>query len=239
MNAMLLTQVQCPTTSTFYPGSKLLALLDDTFAEYLFLCLIDAHRKTSLCGSHQVPLDYGQTNLLQTFCEDDSYDYPMISDLPKHYFWSSKFYFVWYTQQLIAADTTLSVPRSSSYTPQVSDCHSNLVTTPSSSIDLTSQSVPHSSLPFLCTIFLILDKLKIEMTKDSLHHAGKNGEHSYRENLHNATKNGEHSCVENFHGDNLNAHNINKLTYTHQGLQRTQHLWHPEHCLIFVRPEQQ
>ena len=86
MNAMLLTQVQCTTTSTFYPGSKLLALLDDTFAEYLFLCLIDAHGKTSLCGSHQVPLDYGQTNLLQTFCEDDSYDYPMISDLPKHYF---------------------------------------------------------------------------------------------------------------------------------------------------------
>ena len=60
MNAMLLTQVPCLVTSTFYPGSKLLALLDNTFAEYLFLCLIDAHGKTSLCGSHQVPLDYGQ-----------------------------------------------------------------------------------------------------------------------------------------------------------------------------------
>ena len=73
---MLLTQVPCPITSTFYPGSKLLALLDHTLAEYLFLCLIDAHGKTLLCGSHQVPLDYGQT---------------------KH---------VWYTQQLIVADTT-------------------------------------------------------------------------------------------------------------------------------------
>ena len=49
------------------------------------------------------------------------------------------------------------------------------MTTPSSRIDLTSQSVPHLSLPFLCRIFLILDKLKIEMTKDSLHHAGKTG----------------------------------------------------------------
>ena len=32
MNAMLLTQVPCPVTSTFYPGPKLLALLDHTFA---------------------------------------------------------------------------------------------------------------------------------------------------------------------------------------------------------------
>ena len=61
MNAMLLTQVLCPVTSTFYPGSKLFTLLDHTFAEYLFLYQIDAHGKTSLCGSHQVPLDYGQT----------------------------------------------------------------------------------------------------------------------------------------------------------------------------------
>ena len=64
------------------------------------------------------------------------------------------------------------------------------MTTPSSSIDLTSQSVPHLSLPFLCKIFLILDKLKIEMTKDSLHHAGKNGEHSYGENLHKLVRMG-------------------------------------------------
>ena len=172
---MLLRLVPCPVSSTFYPESKLLALLDHALAEYLFLCLIDAHGKTSLCGSHQVPLDYGQTKILQTFCEDDSYDYPMISDLPKHGLRSSKFYFVWYTQQLIVADTTFSVPRSSSYTHQVSNCHSNLVTTPSSSIDLTSQSVSHLSLSLFCRIFLILDKLKIEMTQDSLHHAGKNG----------------------------------------------------------------
>ena len=77
------------------------------------------------------------------------------------------------------------------------------------------------------------------MTKDSLHHAGKNGQHSYGENLHNAAKNGEHSCVENFYGDNLNPHNINKLSCTHQSLQETQHLCHPEHCLIFVGPEHQ
>ena len=150
----------------------------------------------------------------------------------------SKFYFVSYTQQLIVADTTFSVPRSSSCTHQVSDCHSNLVTTPSPSIDLTSQSVPQLSLPLLCRIFMILDKLKIEMTKDSLHHARKNGEHFYGENLHTA-KNGEHFCVGNFHGDNLNPHNINKLSCTHQRLQEIQHLYHPEHCLIFVGPEHQ
>ena len=100
MNTILLTQVPCPITSTFYTESKLLALLDHTFAEYLwFLCLIDAHGTTSLCGFHKV------TKLLQTFCEDDSYDYPAISDLPKHMFRFPKFYFVWYTQQLILADT--------------------------------------------------------------------------------------------------------------------------------------
>ena len=55
----------------------------------------------------------------------------------------TKFYFVWYTQQLIVADTNFSLPRSSSYTHQVSNCPSNLVTTPSSSIDLISKSVPH------------------------------------------------------------------------------------------------
>ena len=112
-------------------------------------------------------------------------------------------------QQLVVGDTTFSVPRFSSYTHQVSNCHSNLVTTPVSSIDLTSKSVHYISLPFLCRIFLILDKLKIEMTKDSLQYAAKNG---------------EHSCVENFHGDNLNPYNINKLTCTHQSPQETQHL---------------
>ena len=140
-------------TSKFYPGSTLLTLLDHTFGEYLVLCLIDAHGNTRLCGSHQAPLDYGQT---------------------KH---------VWYTQQLIVADTTSSVPRCSSYTHQVSICHYNLVTTLPSGIDLTSKSVHYLSLPLLCRFFLILDKLNNEMTKDSSHHAAKNG---------------EHSCVENF-----------------------------------------
>ena len=147
--------------------------------------------------------------------------------------------FVWYTQQLIGADTNFYAPRSSPCTHQYSDCHSNLVTTPSSSVDMTSQSVPHLSLSFLCRIFLIIDKLENEMIKDSLHHAGKNGEHSYGENLNNAAKNREHSCVENFNGDNLNPHNINKLHCTRQSLQETQHPFHPEHCLILVGPEHQ
>ena len=98
------------------------------------------------------------------------------------------------------------------------------MTTPASSIDLISKSVHYLSLLFLCRIFLIIDKLKIEMTKDSLHHV---------------VKNGEHSCVKIFHGDNLNPHNINKLRCTHQSLQETQHLCHPEHSLIFVGPEHQ
>ena len=122
-------------------------------------------------------------------------------DLTKS-FWIMDKKHVWYTQQLIV-NATFSVPRSSSYTHHVSDCHSSLVTTPGSSIDLTSKSVHYLSLPFLYRIFLILDKLKIDMTKDSLHHAAKNG---------------EHSCVEIFHGDNLNPHNINKLSCTHQSL---------------------
>ena len=88
-------------------------------------------------------------------------------------------------------------------------------------------------------MLLILDKLKIEMPKDPLHHACKNEEHFYGENLHNAAENGEHSCVDNFHGHNLNLHNINKLSCTHQSLQETQNICHPEHCLIFVGPEHQ
>ena len=96
------------------------------------------------------------------------------------------------------------------------------MTTPSLSIDLTSQSVPNLSLSFLCIIPLILDKLKIEMTKDPMHHPSKNGEHFYGEKLHNAAKNGEHSCVENIHEDNIYPHNINKLSCTHQSLPEHQ-----------------
>ena len=98
-------------------------------------------------------------------------------------------------------------------------CHSNLVTTPSSSINLTSQSVPH---------------------KDPMKHVGKNGEHFYGENWHNTTKNGEnsdcnsnpvtkdlkyhagrngeYSCMKNSHGDDLYQYNINKHSCTHQNL---------------------
>ena len=55
---------------------------------------------------------------------------------------------------------------STKHTPhvsRVSDCHSSLVTTPSSR--------------------LILDKPKIEVTKALIHHIGKNGEHFYGENF--------------------------------------------------------
>ena len=57
-----------------------------------------------------------------------------------------------YTQQHIGAAHRVSI------------FHSNLVTTPSSSIDLTSQLVPH---------------------KNPMQHVGKNGEHSYGEKWHN------------------------------------------------------
>ena len=112
------------------------------------------------------------------------------------------------------------------------------MTTPSSSIVLISQSVPHLSLSFLCRIFLILDKLKIEMTKNSLRHDGKNGSIPMGRTCILLQRMGS-TRVENFHGDNLNPHNINKLNCTHQSLQETQHLCHPEHCLIFVGPEHQ
>ena len=56
-------------------------------------------------------------------------------------------------------DFTLGKPR----TNRVSDCHSSLVTTPSSS--------------------LILDKPKIDVNKAQIHHIGKSGEHFYGENF--------------------------------------------------------
>ena len=73
---------------------------------------------------------------------------------------------------VVHTGTTLSVPSSSSETSQFSVFHSNLVTTPPSSIDLTPKSVHH---------------------KDPMQHVGKNGEHFYGENWHNITKNGENS----------------------------------------------
>ena len=62
----------------------------------------------------------------------------------------------------IHTGTTSSVPSSPSETNRVSYCHSILVTTPSSR--------------------RILDKPILEMTKDPIHHADKNGEHFYGEN---------------------------------------------------------
>ena len=89
---------------------------------------------------------FAKINQVKLLCETESY-------IPKSLS-------IWYTQQHIGA------------AHQVSVFHSNLVTTPSSSIDLTSQLVPH---------------------KNPIQHIGKNGEHSYGENWHNITNNGENS----------------------------------------------
>ena len=107
---------------------------------------------------------------------------------------SSKPYFAWHIQQSAAANTTFSVARSLYCMHQFSHCHANLVTTPSSCIFLTLQSVlnhltsqpPSSS----CRIPMTLDTLKTELkppftaniTKNPLLHADKNGEHSCGEN---------------------------------------------------------
>ena len=65
---------------------------------------------------------------------------------------------------VVHTGTTLSVQRSSSEPCRVSNCHSSLVTTPSSR--------------------MILDKLMMEVTKDSLHPVGKNREHFIKLNQH-------------------------------------------------------
>ena len=94
-----------------------------------------------MCGSHRVPLNPGQSELLQNFCEDDSYDYPMFPDPPRQdqhvsdidkcelhvltghkrlhlkvnnvtgVLKSSKPYFGWHTQQAVAVTTTFSGTR--------------------------------------------------------------------------------------------------------------------------------
>ena len=69
--------------------------------------------------------------------------------------------------------TPFFVPKPSSGTNQVSDCHSSLVTTSSSR--------------------WILDKPKIEVIKALIHHIGKNGEHFYGENsIHEYPKSWRH-----------------------------------------------
>ena len=79
---------------------------------------------------------------------------------------------------VVHTGTTFSVPRSSSETNRVSNFHSILVTTPSSR--------------------MIPGKLKIEVTKDPIHHVGKTEEHLTIDPIHHVGKNGEHFCGENF-----------------------------------------
>ena len=67
--------IQAPSSSTsaLYLLPNLPALPDHIFAGYLFLCLIDAHGKTSLIGFYQVLLASGQIESIQIFFQDDSY----------------------------------------------------------------------------------------------------------------------------------------------------------------------
>ena len=116
---------------------------------------------------------------------------------------SSKPYFAWYIKQPAAAKTTFSITRSLYCMCQVSHCLSNLTTIPSSCILLTLQSVLKQnltcrSLSSFCRIPFILGKLKIELTKNPLHHAGKNGSIPVDRTC-NGGENGGHSCEENFH----------------------------------------
>ena len=74
----------------------------------------------------------------------------------------TEFYITKHTP-LVHTGTPFSLPKFSSGTNRVSDCHSILVTTSSSR--------------------WILDKPNIEVTKALIHHIGKNGEHFYGENF--------------------------------------------------------
>ena len=127
---------------------------------------------------------------------------------------SSKPYFAWHIQQSVAANSMFSVTRSLYCMCQVSQCHSYLLTTPSSCILLTLASFCNqnltcstpSSLSSFCRISFILGKLKTELTKKPLHHTGKNGEHFCGGNLYNGDKNGEHFWGQNFHQNNMKRH---------------------------------
>ena len=112
------------------------------------------------------------------------------------------------------------------------------MSTPSSSIDLTSQSVPHLSLSFLCRIFLILDKLKIATTKDSLHHAGKNGSILMGKTCMMLLRMGS-IPVWRISMEIISTHTTSTSLVVPKSLQETQHLCHPEHCLFFIGPEHQ
>ena len=132
---------------------------------------------------------------------------------------SSKPYFSWHIQQSVPV-TTISTSLYCMH--QVSHYHSNLVTTPSPSILMTLASVCNqdltcstpSPLSSFHTIPLILGKLKIELTKNPLHHAAKNGEHFWGEKLYNGGENGEHFSGVNSNGNNTKRHI--KLNHTWQ-----------------------
>ena len=135
-------QVPWLSTSTFYHGPRLSELLDHIFAGYLFLCLIDAHGNTLLLGFYKETLDSGQSILK-----------------------SSKPSFGWHTQQAVAATTTFSGTSSLYYMCHGSQCYSNLVTSPSSCVLLTLQSVLNQNLTCqssssYCRIPMIFDTLK-------------------------------------------------------------------------------
>ena len=123
---------------------------------------------------------------------------------------SSKPSFGCHTQQAVAATTTFCSTSSLYYMCHGSQCHSNLVTNPSSCVLLTLQSVLNQnwtcqSTSSCCRILMIFDTLKIELkpfftadiTEDFLLYAHKNGEHFCEEKLHNGNENGEHICGEN------------------------------------------
>ena len=84
----------------------------------------------------------------------------------------TEFYITKHTP-LVHTGTPVSVPKPSSGTNRVSECHSSLVTTSSSR--------------------WILGKHKIEVTKALIYHIGKNGEHFYGENfIHKYPKSWRH-----------------------------------------------
>ena len=112
----------------------------------------------------------------------------------------TKAYFAWNIQQSVDANTTFSVTRYLYCNRQVSHCHSNLVTTPSSYILLTLASACNqnltcstpSSLSSFSRISFILGKLKVQLTKSPLYHAAKNGSIPGKR-THVMLVNGEHS----------------------------------------------
>ena len=141
-------------------------------------------------------------------------------------FWSSPSPILADTQQAVAVITAFSGTRFLYYMCHRSQCHSNLVTIPSSCKLLTLQAVLNQNLicqpsPSCCKIHMILDTLKNELkppftaniTKGFLLHSDMNGEHFCEENLHNGNRNGEHFSGEIFHGNNTKRHIKSYMTH--------------------------